>query len=69
MGGSHPVYGLNSLRDELAPQVHRGVWINRCEAGNKVIFEDTDCLLFGVAAVNVRGNKLEREGVLVEELL
>ena len=57
------------MGDETIPFLGGKVSVARCESGTEIIFEGADCTFGGVAAVGVRGNKLEVNVVLEEGFL
>ena len=68
-GISEEVESDHGLGNETIPYLGGEVGVARGNSGAKMVFECADCTFGGIAAVGVRGNKLEFNVVLAEGFL
>ena len=65
-GIAEQVEGKHCLGDETVPFLGGKVWVARGDSSANIILECADRTLGGVAAVGIRGNKLEVNVLLAE---
>lgn len=56
--GAEKIEGLDGLRQEAVPQIHRKIWGDGGQSCHKVVFERANGTFCGVAAVDGRWGQL-----------